>query len=208
MLDLCFLHDALRAWTHRQCHTVTPPRRLLPLSLNPREITPEKNISISTLASSPPPSAANAAAVAMATRRCLLRLLTRRIVPHSPQPLAPFAIAAKTLTSLPEPLAPAPPRAAAAASLGLLFPSRRYFATRSSGDEGDEDDEEHYEDEGSGDEWGEGDEETPAAKPPSGKTEEEKLAEAEEIGYKVTGPLGSDEKPFKPYEPVFAVVQV
>ncbi|EMS60027.1 50S ribosomal protein L21, mitochondrial [Triticum urartu] len=72
------------------------------------------------------------------------------------------------------------------------------------------DDEEHYEDEedGSGDEWGEGDEETPAAKPPSGKTEEEKLAEANEIGYKVVGPLGADEKPFKPYEPVFAVVQI
>uniref|UniRef100_A0A452ZV75 Large ribosomal subunit protein bL21m n=1 Tax=Aegilops tauschii subsp. strangulata TaxID=200361 RepID=A0A452ZV75_AEGTS len=41
-----------------------------------------------------------------------------------------------------------------------------------------------------------------------GKTEEEKLAEANEIGYKVVGPLGADEKPFKPYEPVFAVVQI
>ena len=47
-----------------------------------------------------------------------------------------------------------------------------------------------------------------AAKKPSGKTEEEKVAEAAEIGYKVVGPLGADEKPFKPYEPVFAVVQV
>ncbi|KAM3412638.1 hypothetical protein ACQJBY_004018 [Aegilops geniculata] len=139
----------------------------------------------------------------MATRRCLLRLLTRGLVPHAPQPLAPASIAARTLTSLPRPLAP---RAAAASP--RLFPPRCHFATRSSDDEGD--DEEHYEDEedGSGDEWGEGDEETPAAKPPSGKTEEEKLAEANEIGYKVVGPLGADEKPFKPYEPVFAVVQI
>ncbi|KAM0865501.1 hypothetical protein ACQ4PT_043209 [Festuca glaucescens] len=146
----------------------------------------------------------------MATRRCLLRLLTRRLVPHSPQPLPTFPIAAQTLTSLSQPLAL---RAAATASLRLL-PSRSHFATRApSGSEDDDDeegdDEEHYEEEeGSGDEWGEGDDETPAAKPPSGKTEEEKLAEASEIGYKVVGPLGADEKPFKPYEPVFAVVQI
>lgn len=158
-----------------------------------------------------PSAAAAAAAVAMATRRCLLRLLTRRLAPHGPQPLAPVPIAAQTLSSLSQPLAP---RAAAAASLRLL-PSRCHFATRApsgSDEEDDEDegdDEEHYEDEeGSGDEWGEGDEETPAAKPPSGKTEEEKLVEAAEIGYKVVGPLGADEKPFKPYEPVFAVVQI
>ncbi|KAF0919716.1 hypothetical protein E2562_031061 [Oryza meyeriana var. granulata] len=44
--------------------------------------------------------------------------------------------------------------------------------------------------------------------PPSGKTEEEKVAEATEIGYKVVGRLGADEKPFKPYEPVFAIVQI
>ncbi|CAM0901634.1 unnamed protein product [Alopecurus aequalis] len=141
----------------------------------------------------------------MATRRCLLRLLTRRLVPHSPQSVAPVPIAAQTLTSLSQPLAP---RAAAATSLRLL-PPRCHLATRSSDEEDEGDDEEHYEDEeGSGDEWVEGDEETPAAKPPSGKTEEEKLAEATEIGYKVVGPLGADEKPFKPYEPVFAVVQI
>ena len=77
----------------------------------------------------------------------------------------------------------------------------------SSGDEEDGDEEEHYDDEGSVGEWGEEDEAV-AAKKPSGKTEEEKVAEAAEIGYKVVGPLGADEKPFKPYEPVFAVVQV
>jgi large subunit ribosomal protein L21 len=108
----------------------------------------------------------------------------------------------RTLTSSPQPLVPTIPRALTSLR---LYPSRCHFATRSSGDEEDED--EHYEDEGSEDEWGE-EEEVMAAKKPSGKTEEEKVAEAAEIGYKVVAPLGSDEKPFKPYEPVFAIVQV
>jgi len=141
----------------------------------------------------------------MASRRCLLRLLSSRLVPQRSQPLAPVLIATRTLTSLSEPVAhPAP---GALASPRLYYPSRCHFATRSSGDEEDGDEEEHYDDEGSEGEWGEEDEAV-AAKKPSGKTEEEKVAEAAEIGYKVVGPLGADEKPFKPYEPVFAVVQV
>ncbi|KAJ1264027.1 hypothetical protein BS78_09G231500 [Paspalum vaginatum] len=142
----------------------------------------------------------------MASRRCLLRLLSSHLVPRRSQPLAPFSIANRTLTSLTEPLAPPVPRVLA--SPRLYYPSCCHFATRSSGDEDDGDDEEeHYDDEGSEGEWGEEDEAV-AAKKPSGKTEEEKLAEAAEIGYKVVGPLGADEKPFKPYEPVFAVVQI
>ncbi|KAK7252153.1 hypothetical protein RIF29_35911 [Crotalaria pallida] len=39
-------------------------------------------------------------------------------------------------------------------------------------------------------------------------TKEEKEAEAEAIGYKVVGPLQKDDRVFKPYEPVFAVVQI
>lgn len=43
----------------------------------------------------------------------------------------------------------------------------------------------------------------------SGKSEEDKIKEAEDIGYQVVGPLDpSSENPLKPYEPVFAVVQV
>ncbi|GJM89713.1 hypothetical protein PR202_ga05926 [Eleusine coracana subsp. coracana] len=138
----------------------------------------------------------------MASRRCLLRLLSSRLVPHRPQPLSPVSIVTRTLTSSPQPLGPFTPRALTS----LQFcPSRCHFATRSSGDE--EDDEEHYEDEESEGEWGD-EEEAVAAKKPSGKTEEEKVVEAAEIGYKVVGPLGSDEKPFKPYEPVFAIVQI
>ncbi|KAG8086384.1 hypothetical protein GUJ93_ZPchr0010g9034 [Zizania palustris] len=139
----------------------------------------------------------------MATRRCLFRLLSRGLVAHSSQPLAPASIAARTLTSLARPHALQCPRVLA--SSPRLLPSRCHFATRSSGDE-EEDEDDHYDEEGSEEEWGE--EEAVAAKPPSGKTEEEKVAEAAEIGYTVVGPLGADEKPFKPYEPVFAVVQI
>lgn len=39
-------------------------------------------------------------------------------------------------------------------------------------------------------------------------SEEEKEAEAAAIGYKVVGPLQKSDLGFKPYEPVFAVVQV
>lgn len=39
-------------------------------------------------------------------------------------------------------------------------------------------------------------------------TEEEKEQEAAAIGYKVVGPLQPTDQVFKPYEPVFAVVQV
>ncbi|XP_066368257.1 large ribosomal subunit protein bL21m-like [Miscanthus floridulus] len=142
----------------------------------------------------------------MASRRCLLRLLSSRLVPQRSQPLAPVSIATRTLTSLSEPLGPPAPRALL--SPRLYYPSRCHFATRSSGDEDDDEyEEEHYDEEGSEGEWGDEDEEV-AAKKPSGKTEEEKVAEAAEIGYKVLGPLGADEKPFKPYEPVFAVVQI
>ncbi|KAL5202840.1 hypothetical protein ABZP36_013792 [Zizania latifolia] len=138
----------------------------------------------------------------MATRRCLLRLLSRRLVAHGPQPLALASIASRALNTLAQPLAPHCPRVL---DSPRLFPSRCHFATRSSGDE-EEDEDDHYEKEGSEDEWGE--EEALAAKPPSGKTAEEKVAEAAEIGYAVVGPLGDDEKLFKPYEPVFAVVQI
>lgn len=146
----------------------------------------------------------------MASRRYLLRLLSTRLVPQRSQTLTPVSIATRTLASLSEPLGNPAPRALA--SPRLYYPSRCHFATRSSGDEDDDEDEDedeegHYDDDGSEGEWGEEDEAV-AAKKPSGKTEEEMVAEAAEIGYKVVGPLGPDEKPFKPYEPVFAVVQV
>lgn len=41
-----------------------------------------------------------------------------------------------------------------------------------------------------------------------GKSDEEKAQEAAEIGYKVIGSLQESDRVFKPYEPVFAVVQI
>nr|GLL28857.1 50S ribosomal protein L21, mitochondrial [Ipomoea trifida] len=40
------------------------------------------------------------------------------------------------------------------------------------------------------------------------KSPEDKIKEAAEIGYKVIGPLEKSDRAFKPYEPVFAVVQI
>lgn len=37
---------------------------------------------------------------------------------------------------------------------------------------------------------------------------EDKIEEAANIGYKVIGPLEPSDRPFKPYEPVFAIVQI
>ncbi|OIV93201.1 hypothetical protein TanjilG_24416 [Lupinus angustifolius] len=73
-------------------------------------------------------------------------------------------------------------------------------------DEEDFEDEEDYE---SGEE-GEGydDENASVSSRKKVYTEEEKEAEALDIGYKVVGPLHNDDRVFKPYEPVFAVVQI
>lgn len=40
------------------------------------------------------------------------------------------------------------------------------------------------------------------------KSPEEKIKEAADIGYKVIGPLEKSDRVFKPYEPIFAVVQI
>ncbi|XP_054800495.1 50S ribosomal protein L21, mitochondrial [Prosopis cineraria] len=72
-------------------------------------------------------------------------------------------------------------------------------------DDGDGDEEEEEEEEGSDDE------NVPESSGATGKREytaEEKEAEAAAIGYKVIGPLGKNEQVFKPYEPVFAVIQI
>ncbi|KAI9121430.1 hypothetical protein K1719_008463 [Acacia pycnantha] len=73
--------------------------------------------------------------------------------------------------------------------------------------EGDEDEEEEEEEVGESSDY----EDVPESSGATMKREytaEEKEAEAEAIGYKVIGPLGKNEEVFKPYEPVFAVVQI
>ncbi|GLT51405.1 hypothetical protein SLA2020_248180 [Shorea laevis] len=81
-----------------------------------------------------------------------------------------------------------------------IWAQSRYFS--SSKDDGSEDEDED-EMEGSSD--GEGD---AMAESTREYSLEEKEAEAAAIGYKVLGALQRSERVFKPYEPVFAVVQI
>ncbi|KAJ6823130.1 50S ribosomal protein L21, mitochondrial-like [Iris pallida] len=92
--------------------------------------------------------------------------------------------------------------------------STRRFSSRPPETSGeDEDDDDDDDDEGEGeveedDDDGESCNGTVTKYRVSGKSEEEKISEAAEIGYRVIGPLDPTEKPFKPWEPAFAVVQI
>ncbi|KAJ0986099.1 hypothetical protein J5N97_004455 [Dioscorea zingiberensis] len=159
----------------------------------------------------------------MATRRCLASLSRRHLRSlltsptffNSPQTLVPQYLDLPILNS---------PSISSVATQGFQFfqsGSLRCFSSpprKSSGDENseeeevydddDDDDDDEEEEEG---EWEEDDDDVHTAKVSgqSGKTEAEKEKEAAEIGYKVIGPLDlSSENPFKPFEPVFAVVQI
>ncbi|CAN1807283.1 50S ribosomal protein L21, mitochondrial [Linum perenne] len=72
-------------------------------------------------------------------------------------------------------------------------------------DEGDEDDETDYSDE-DGTEGAGGLSDSNSKENPSGPVD--KVARAAEIGYQVIGSLKPSDKVFKPYEPVYAVVQI
>ena len=99
--------------------------------------------------------------------------------------------------------------------------SLRHFSSHgtpsSGGDEDDDEKPDGDEDDDDEDESGcemseEGEDEGEVSGPKRsvfcGKSEQEKATEAEEVGYKVLGPLDPSEKPFKQWEPVFAVIQV
>ncbi|XP_020264040.1 50S ribosomal protein L21, mitochondrial-like [Asparagus officinalis] len=96
-------------------------------------------------------------------------------------------------------------------------PRCRHFSSRPSGSSGDDDEDDEneedgeYEEEEEEDDDDEGDESCNGSVKKfgaSGKSEEEKANEAADIGYRVIGPLDPSERPFKPWEPVFAVVQI
>ncbi|KAM0938546.1 putative ribosomal protein L21 [Dioscorea sansibarensis] len=159
----------------------------------------------------------------MATRRCLVALSRR----HLRSLLSSTPLFDSTQTLVPQSLdLPAPNCASISFNAAQGFQpfrsgSHRFFSSpprKSSGDEDseeeedevDDDEEEEEEEEEVEGEWEDEDDDLPAAKVggQSGKTEAEKVKEAAEIGYKVIGPLDSSENPFKPYEPVFAVVQI
>ncbi|KAL8032599.1 hypothetical protein ABFX02_13G106800 [Erythranthe guttata] len=75
-------------------------------------------------------------------------------------------------------------------------------------EEDDDDDETEDEDEDEDADYESQGEETGSNRQSVVMSEEEKLQEAAEIGYSVVGPLERSDRVFKPYEPVFAVVQI
>lgn len=89
-----------------------------------------------------------------------------------------------------------------------------HFSSRRSDneEEQDDDDEEEDEDEDENEEGSDDDDDEGVSVSNRGVkreyTVEEKEEEAAAIGYKVIGPLQRSERVFKPYEPVFAVVQI
>ena len=86
----------------------------------------------------------------------------------------------------------------------------RHFSSKTSDGGGYEVSED--EEDGEEEDWETSDDEEDVSVPSGGlKREyspEEKEAEAAAIGYKVVGPLDKSDRVFKPYEPVFAIVQV
>ncbi|KAJ3695684.1 hypothetical protein LUZ60_001061 [Juncus effusus] len=139
----------------------------------------------------------------MASRRCLAALRLR---------LRPLLLSSHH-TQNPLPLTFTSSSAAASSRFTTSDPFsslRRHFSSSPPPTSDGSDDEEGEESEDEEDDWiDEGDNAGSKRFVQSGKTEEEKRKEAEEIGYRVLGRLDpSSENPFKPYEPVFAVVEI
>jgi large subunit ribosomal protein L21 len=95
------------------------------------------------------------------------------------------------------------------------FSTSRHFSSDKRDDQDDDDeeeDEDEDEDEVEDEDEESCDDEDDVSQSNSGRarvyTPEEKRVEAAAIGYKVIGPLDRSQRNFKPYEPVFAVVQI
>ena len=138
----------------------------------------------------------------MASRRCLRALTQTR----------PFlfrkASSLRSVAVLPFPNSNASPHAfTARASVFAQCPHLRCFSSDKKDDHSDEEDDsdEDYDEE----EDYVDDDDVTVSRGKKLYTAEEKEAEAAAIGYRVVGPLQKEEDSvFKPYEPVFAVVQV
>ncbi|KAG4970938.1 hypothetical protein JHK82_036627 [Glycine max] len=143
----------------------------------------------------------------MASRRCL-RALTQKTTPF----LFRNASSLRSLTVPPFPNANASsPVFTVRASVFAQWPHLRYFSSEKKDDHSDEDDDgdEDYDDEEEDYVDDDDDDDVPVSRGKKVYTAEEKEAEAAAIGYRVVGPLQKDEDSvFKPYEPVFAVVQI
>lgn len=93
-------------------------------------------------------------------------------------------------------------------SAPFLAPFSLYCRNFCSNNRIDNSDDDEDEDDGSEVEGSEVEEEEEEKENVQGKSDEQKAKEAAEIGYKVVGPLEKSDRVFKPYEPVFAVVQI
>lgn len=143
----------------------------------------------------------------MANRRCLQTLtrhLSYLLSPNpslcSPQTLTPPLLnSINTLTSSPK----CPQVTTQLSSFHRHFSSNRPSNS-------DEEEEDESEDETDYDDDDDDDVEGFKSNSEPGRvyTPEEKEYEAAEIGYKVIGPLQKSDRVFKPYEPVYAVIQV
>ncbi|XP_031248695.1 50S ribosomal protein L21, mitochondrial [Pistacia vera] len=137
----------------------------------------------------------------MAHRRCLHTLSRQAaalISLKTPAPSVSNLISFKTLTRTQH-------QSHLSSKLGTSWSTPWYHSRHFCSNKNDDD-------EGDGDETGEssGEEEDDDTVPELLReyTVEETEAEAAEIGYKVVGPLQKSDRVFKPYEPVFAVVQI
>nr|XP_043625065.1 50S ribosomal protein L21, mitochondrial [Erigeron canadensis] len=145
----------------------------------------------------------------MANRRCLKTLILHlHKSTHNPSS-STFLHHFRTLTHIPNRLPnlyPSNPNFTNPISISSVDSNHRFFSSSrvdngndESEEEDDEDDESDYEEEGENVEDG------------GLKREyspEEKETEAAAIGYKVLGQLQRSDRVFKPYEPVFAVIQI
>ncbi|KAE9597169.1 hypothetical protein Lal_00007592 [Lupinus albus] len=149
----------------------------------------------------------------MANRSYLLKALTRQATTFFFRKTHPSLQSLSLSSHFPNPTTSLPLFTRPLSAFAQCSNSR-YFSSDKSNDRSDQEEEdgEDFEDEEdyeSGEE-GEGydDENASVSNRKKVYTEEEKEAEALDIGYKVIGPLHKDDRVFKPYEPVFAVVQI
>lgn len=145
----------------------------------------------------------------MANRRCLHALTRHASALFSTNPSLP-----SIAPTLPLPLSktqPLKPLLAAHIFTTLEHAhwsqSRHFSSNRENDDVSEDEDEDDDDDDEDYEEVGESSEEDELESKRE-YTPEEKEAEAAAIGYKVVGPLEPSDRVFKPYEPVYAVVQI
>ncbi|CAI9099350.1 OLC1v1036157C1 [Oldenlandia corymbosa var. corymbosa] len=152
----------------------------------------------------------------MANRRCFQTLVTRYLPHISSHPQTAFLHPISRLVRTQFDGIPNLNPSETSISIPSKFPSTfssfsRHFCSNYRGNDGEEKEEEDDDDDDDdyeGSDVADNEIEDEERGNVSGKSDEQKAQEAEEIGYKVLGPLQKSDRVFKPYEPVFAVIQI